>query len=79
MSDVASPPGEGAGNLVTANEDLVRERYPRLARILDLLSQTPGVESDLGAEIREQIRKGEYLTEEKLNIAIARLLKEILG
>ena len=65
--------------MVTANEDLVRERYPRLARILDLLSQTPGVESDLGAEIREQIRKGAYLTEEKLNIAIARLLKEILG
>ena len=30
-------------------------------------------------EIREQILKGEYMTEEKLNVAICRMLKEILG
>jgi hypothetical protein len=65
--------------LVTANSDLVRRRYPKLARILELLSQAPGVRSDLVMEIQEQIRRGEYLTEEKLNIAIYRLLKDLLG
>ena len=65
--------------MVTASSDVVRKRYPRLARILDLLSQAPQVRSDLVQEIQEQIRKGEYLTEEKLNVAIYRLLKEILG
>jgi hypothetical protein len=64
--------------LVTTNSDLVRKRYPRLAKILDLLSQTPGVRSDLVNEIQEQIRNGEYLTEEKLNVAIYRLLKDLL-
>ena len=65
--------------MVTARSDVVRERYPQLAQILDLLSQSPEVENDLVVEIREQIRNGEYLTEEKLNVAIYRLLKEILG
>jgi anti-sigma28 factor (negative regulator of flagellin synthesis) len=65
--------------LVTANSDLVRKRYPRLAQILELLSQAPGVRSDLVKEIEEQIRKGEYLTEDKLNVAIYRLLKDLLG
>ena len=65
--------------MVTASSDVVRKRYPRLARILDVLSQTPQVRSDLVQEIREQILKGEYLTEEKLNVAIYRMLKEILG
>jgi len=65
--------------LVTANSEVVRSKYPKLARILDLLSKSPDVRSDLLEEIRELIRKDEYLTEEKLNIAIYRLLKEILG
>jgi hypothetical protein len=65
--------------LVTANSDVVRKRYPKLARILDVLSSSPDVRGELIEEIREMIRKGEYLTEEKLNIAIYRLLKEILG
>lgn len=65
--------------MVTANSELVRKRYPKLARILELLSQDPAVRSDLVSEIQEQIRKGEYLTEEKLNVAIYRLLKDLLG
>lgn len=65
--------------MVTASSDVVRERYPRLARILDVLSHAPQVRSDLVQEIREQILKGEYMTEEKLNVAICRMLKEILG
>ena len=65
--------------MVTARSDIVRDRYPQLAKILDLLSQSPDVRDDLVEEIREQIKNGEYLTEEKLNVAICRLLKEILG
>jgi anti-sigma28 factor (negative regulator of flagellin synthesis) len=64
--------------LVTANSDLVRQRYPRLAKILELLSASPGVRQDLVDEIKAQIKQGEYLTEEKLNVAIYRLLKDIL-
>ena len=64
--------------MVTANSDLVRKRYPRLAKILEVLSQSPGVRSELVEEIQEQIRNGEYLTEEKLNVAIYRLLKDLL-
>ena len=65
----------GAQNVppvANAGDDLVHERGGVLAAAQE-------VESDLVKEIREQIRNGEYLTEEKLNIAIARLLKEILG
>lgn len=64
--------------MVTANSDLVRQRYPRLAKILELLSASPGVRQDLVDEIKAQIQRGEYLTEEKLNVAIYRLLKDIL-
>jgi len=65
--------------LVTARSETVRKRYPELARILDLLSTAKGVRQDVVDDIREQIQRGKYLTEEKLNIAISRLLKEILG
>ncbi len=73
------PGCQGAGTLVTANSEMVRQRFPRLARILDVLSRDPGIRTDLVEEIQARIRKGEYLTEEKLNLAIHRLLKEILG
>ncbi|MCU0725197.1 MAG: hypothetical protein MUE73_05325 [Planctomycetes bacterium] len=65
--------------MVTARSDIVRDRYPRLAQILDLLTRTPGVRSELLEDIRRRIESGEYLTEEKLNVAICRLLKDILG
>jgi 16S rRNA (guanine966-N2)-methyltransferase len=57
------------------NESNGRER---LERIIELLSQTPDVRSDLVEEIQEQIDQGEYLTEAKLNFAIYRMLKDIL-
>ncbi len=65
--------------MVTARSEDVRGRYPRLAKILDLLSRTPGVHADVIDDIRQQIKEGRYLSEEKLNVAICRLLKEILG
>ena len=64
--------------MVTANSELVRQRYPRLAKILEVLSASPGVRQDLVSEIQDLISKGEYMSEEKLNIAIYRMLKDIL-
>ncbi|MEN8151749.1 MAG: hypothetical protein ABFS86_18175 [Planctomycetota bacterium] len=43
-----------------------------------MLSGSPGVRQDLVEEIQDLINKGEYLSEEKLNIAIYRMLKDIL-
>jgi hypothetical protein len=51
----------------------------RLERIFELLSSTPDVRPDLVEEIRDQIERGDYLTEAKLNFAIYRMLKEILS
>ena len=65
--------------MFTASSDIVKKRYPKLAQILEVLSNVEGVRSDLVKEIQEKIRKGEYLTEDKLNVAISRLLREILG
>ena len=50
----------------------------RLTGLAEMLAGLDGVRSDLVAEIRERIQRGEYLTEEKLDEAIHRLLCEIL-
>jgi len=50
----------------------------RLTGIVEMLAGLEGVRGNLVAEIREQIQRGEYLTEEKLDEAIHRLLCEIL-
>lgn len=62
-----------------ANGDTEPDGRERLERIIELLSSTPEVRSDLVEEIRGQIDRGEYLTEDKLNFAIYRMLKEILS
>jgi len=62
-----------------ANERDVPVRYRRLANIVDMLSGVGVVRNDVVAEIRGQIERGEYLTEDKLNEAIHRLLREIMA
>jgi predicted DNA-binding protein (UPF0278 family) len=44
-----------------------------------MLTEVSGVRNDLVDDIRDQIDRGEYLTEEKLNEAIHRLLREIMA
>ena len=44
-----------------------------------LLSKVDGVREELVDEIKSQIARGEYLTEDKLNEAIYRLLREIMA
>ena len=49
-----------------------------LQPILEMLSQTPAVRDELVQDIQQQINLGTYLSDEKLNLAIYRLLKDIL-
>jgi len=65
--------------LYYANGETEPDGRERLERIIEILSSTPDVRSDLVEEIRGQIDRGEYLTEDKLNFAIYRMLKEIMG
>ncbi|MHC4548426.1 MAG: hypothetical protein ACYTEZ_06575 [Planctomycetota bacterium] len=62
-----------------ANERDIPVRFRRLTRIVGMLSQVGGVRNELVHEIRGQIARGEYLTEDKLNEAIYRLLREIMA
>lgn len=61
------------------NEQDIPLRFRRLTRIVGMLSQVDGVRDELVSEIRAQIQRGEYLTEERLNEAIYRLLREIMA
>lgn len=61
------------------NESDIPLRYRRLARLLGMLSQVDGVREELVNEIRQQLKTGTYLTEEKLNKAIHRLLCEVMA
>lgn len=54
-------------------------RAEHLARLCDMLAGTPQVRTELVDDIRRQLDAGTYLTEEKLDLAIYRMLKDILG
>jgi hypothetical protein len=62
-----------------ANERDVPAKFRRLTNLVGMLSEVTGVRNDLVDDIRDQIDHGEYLTEEKLNEAIHRLLREIMA
>jgi hypothetical protein len=62
-----------------ANERDVPAKFRRLTNLVGMLSEVSGVRNDLVDDIRDQIDRGEYLTEEKLNEAIHRLLREIMA
>jgi hypothetical protein len=62
-----------------ANERDVPARFRRLTNLVGMLSQVQGVREDLVDDIRDQIDRGDYLTEEKLNEAIHCLLREIMA
>jgi len=55
-----------------ANESDIPVRFRRLTRIVGMLSKVDGVRHELVDEIKSQIARGEYLTEDKLNEAIAK-------
>ena len=58
--------------------DLDRVEVSEHARFLDLLRRLPEVRLNRIDEIRQSIAAGEYVTEEKLDVALDRLLTEEL-
>ena len=62
-----------------ARERDVPAKFRRLTNLVGLLSQVNGVREELVTDIRDRIERGEYLTEDKLNDAIHRLLREIMA
>jgi hypothetical protein len=53
-------------------------RVRRLTQIVEMLAQTPAVRPELVADIQHQVESGEYASEEKLDLAIYRMLKDVL-
>ena len=62
-----------------AHERDVPPKFRRLTSLVGLLTNVGGVREDLVADIKDQVGRDEYLTEEKLNEAIHRLLREIMA
>ena len=61
------------------NEQDIPLRFRQLTNLVSMLSRVDGVREELVTEIRAQIQAGTYLTEEKLNEAIHRLLREVMA
>jgi flagellar biosynthesis anti-sigma factor FlgM len=53
-------------------EDAVE--FTEMSRLLSKLSSTPEIRHDRVEAIRQEIERGEYLTDEKLNAAVNRLV-----
>jgi hypothetical protein len=51
---------------------------PGLEQIFEMLARTREVRSELVDDIRSQMQDGRYLSPEKLNLAIHRMLKDAL-
>ena len=62
-----------------ANESDMPPEVRELAKLVGLLTGVDGVREELVSDIRTQIEHDEYLTEDKLNEAIHRLLREIMA
>lgn len=55
------------------------QRARDLARIVEMLTRAPAVRTELVEEIRRQLDADAYMTEEKLDLAIERMLRDILA
>lgn len=52
---------------------------PGLERIFEMLARSPEVRTELVDDVRGQMDDGRYMCEEKLNLAIYRMLKDVLA
>ena len=50
-----------------------------LPAIFEILAGSPGVRTELVEDIQSRIKRGQYMTDEKLNLAIYRMLKDLLS
>jgi len=53
-------------------------RIRGLTQIIEMLAQTEEVRPELVADIRNQVASGDYANEAKLDLAIYRMLKDVL-
>ncbi len=57
----------------------VPPQFRSLTQLVSMLSRVHGVREELLDDIRAQIERDEYMTKERLNEAIHRLLREIMS
>jgi hypothetical protein len=60
-------------------DPLASPRARHLSRIVEMLAASPGVRSELVEDLHRQVEGGGYMSEEKLDLAIGRMLKDILA
>ena len=58
---------------------VVSPETPGLERIFEMLTRSREVRTELVDDIRAQMDSGKYMREEKLNLAIYRMLKDVLA
>jgi negative regulator of flagellin synthesis FlgM len=68
-----------AGHTVSAGEPRDHVEISPLGQLLDGIAQLPEVRYEKVEEVRRQIAAGAYETPEKLEVALDRLLEELLG
>jgi len=77
VPDVGARPAKR--QMFYANERDMPPQIRDLAKLVGMLTGVDGVREELVSDIRTQIERDEYLTEDKLNEAIHRLLREIMA
>ncbi len=60
------------------NRPPAAQRIRRLTQIVEMLASADAVRPELVADIQSQVTSGGYATEEKLDLAIYRMLKDVL-
>ena len=75
VQEDSAPPRHGRGGEARSSVDRV-EVSPH-ARYMDALRQMPATRDDLVESTGSSIAEGSYLTQEKLSIAIDRLLEDL--
>ncbi|HEV3166059.1 MAG TPA: flagellar biosynthesis anti-sigma factor FlgM, partial [Isosphaeraceae bacterium] len=68
-----------AGQSVQAGTPRDQVEISPLGKMLDGISQLPGIRHERVEEIRRQIAEGVYETPAKLELALDRMLDELLG
>ena len=73
-SDHGRPSDDGVPSTIRSTQGDSQD----LQHLLKMISSSTDARRELVADIRGRVDSGDYVTEEKLNLAIYRLLKDIL-
>ena len=61
-----------------SNDPAATPRARQLARLVEMLSKMPEVRTELIADLRLQMADGGYVNEQKLDIAMGLMLRDIM-